>query len=294
MLYFSILKSPVRSPLLPGALEGISHYAHLINIDFFRDLLAVLRQIVSDQVIDNASSDTLFHADLDDSVGASRRVRLRLQAIVTAFDLLSGQGKTPPSEFNTSKLIRVGEALNIDLGDFINALFALLRPLSLDTGLEDPPSIPSSDHRFPLQRSLKPGRAPPKIAVQLVPTSTLLFRCLHSIFFSRNASSASAPSWRAAAFSKRLVECSLVFPPETAKKSLEVVRALMVKEPKLEAMLDTEERTFDGVYRSEVDDPQLMNPFSSSLWELEVLATKHWDRSIRGEALKLREGNLVK
>lgn len=172
-----------------------------------------------------------------------------------------------------------GEALNIDLGDFINALFALLRPLSLDTGIEDPPLVTANASR------LQPGRAKPAASS----TSTLLFRCLHSIFFGKTASI--APPWRAAAYAKRLVECALLFPPSTAKQSFEFVRALMVKEPKLEAMLDTEERTFDGVYKAEMDDPQLMNPFASSLWELEVLATRHWDKPARAEALKLREGN---
>jgi nucleolar complex protein 3 len=68
----------------------------------------------------------------------------------------------------------------------------------------------------------------------------------------------------------------------------------MIKEPKLEAMLDTEERTFDGVYRPEMDDSQLLNPFATSFWELEVLATQHWDKGTRTEANQLKEGNLVK
>ena len=181
--------------------------------------------------------------------------------------------------------------MNIDLGEFINALFALLRPLSLDTGIEDPPM--SSSISIVTERHLQSGRPPPKTAVQLLSTSWLLFRCLHSIFFSRHAVSASAPPLRAAAFGKRLVECSLLFPPATAKQSLEFVRALMAKEAKLEAMLDTEERTFDGLYKLEVDDPQLINPFATSFWEMEVLSMQHWDKGTRAEAGKLKEGNPV-
>ena len=89
MLYFSILKHPVRSPLLPCALEGISHFAHLINLDFFRDLLAVLRQIITDEINDDIEEQAEIG---NDPVGASPRLRLRLLAILTAFDLLSGQG----------------------------------------------------------------------------------------------------------------------------------------------------------------------------------------------------------
>ena len=56
----------------------------------FRDLLAVLRQIIQDQ---NADDDTDEQAEINvDPVGASQRVRVRLLAIVTAFDVLSGQG----------------------------------------------------------------------------------------------------------------------------------------------------------------------------------------------------------
>ena len=290
VLYFSILKRHARSPLLPAALEGISHFAHLINTDMFRDLLAVLRQIIQDQHADDNADE---QADISvDPVGTSQRVRGRLLAIVTAFDVLSGQGTFHfplPLCMLTPSL---GEALNIDLGDFINALFGLLRPLALDTGIEDPPSTFSTDSA-PADRPLQRGPAPPKVAVRLLPTSALVFRCLHSIFFSRHALSASAPPARAAAFAKRLAECSLLFPPDTAKQALDFARSLMVREPKLEAMLDTEERTYDGMYKPEMDDPQLVNAFATSLCELEILSTRHWDRRVRTEATKLRDGNLV-
>jgi len=92
VLYFSILKHPTRSPLLPSAFEGISHFAHLINLDFFRDLLAVLRRVINDDAgVDGLEQQAEVS---DDPVGAGQRVRLRLLAIVTAFDLLSGQGDT--------------------------------------------------------------------------------------------------------------------------------------------------------------------------------------------------------
>ena len=44
--YFRILK--IRSPHLTGAvLEGLAKYAHLINQDFFGDLLEALKDIIS-------------------------------------------------------------------------------------------------------------------------------------------------------------------------------------------------------------------------------------------------------
>lgn len=85
MLYFLILKNPTRSPLLPAALEGLARFAHLVNIDFFRDLLLVLKKIIKDESDDDED-------DVYDVAVTGRRVRLRLLGIVTAFELLSGQG----------------------------------------------------------------------------------------------------------------------------------------------------------------------------------------------------------
>lgn len=271
---------------MASALEGISQFTHFINVEFFRDLLAVLRRIVLEQQ-ETTTTAHIHGADeqteediVVDPVGASQRTRTRLLAIVTAFDLLSGQG----------------EAINIDLNDFISALFALLRPLSFDTGIEDPPYVTTSTvqtaHKG-LARPLQPGRAPPKTAIQLQSTADLMFRSIHSIFFSRHSSSAAAPPWRAAAFAKRLSECALFFPPVTAQTALRTVRQLMSKDPKLEGMLDTEERRFDGVYKPEMDDPQLCNPFATSLWEVEDLSMRHWDRQVKKEAALLRDGRVV-
>jgi nucleolar complex protein 3 len=271
VLYFSILKHPVRSPLLPAALEGISRFAHLVNIDFFRDLLKVLRRVIADQFEDD---DTEEQAEIaSDPVGAGLRVRIRLLGIVTAFDLLSGQG----------------EALNIDLSDFINHLYILLRPLALDTGIEDPP-LTATVRSAPRPRPLEQGKAPAKAPVQLLSTSTLLFRCLHSVFFSHGPTN---PPWRAAAFAKRLLECSLTFPPETARQAIAFVRMLVGKEARLEGMLDSEERGGDGVYKYEMEDPQLANAFATSFWEVDTIATRYWARDVRVEATKLRDAKLV-
>lgn len=263
MLYFSILKNPQRSPLLPAALEGITSFAHHINVDFFRDLLAVLRRIILDQYEINDDEEEV-QSKLD-VVGDSESVRLRLLAIVTAFDLLSGQG----------------EALNIDLSDFITQLFGLLRPLSLDTGIEDPPLLTTS--------TLAPGKSRHRPAVHTETTASLLFRCLNHIFFSRHFVS---PPYRAAAFAKRLLEASCLLPPATAAKTVTFVRQLVGRYQKLEGMLDSEERMADGVYKAEMDDPQLVNPFATSFFEVQPLI-RHWDITVRAEGRKLGDGSTV-
>lgn len=85
VLYFRIIKNPRPTPLLPAALQGISKYAHLVNIDFFKDLLKVLKELVAREGDDDEEEE-------EEEVNASKDVEQRLQCIVTAFELLSGQG----------------------------------------------------------------------------------------------------------------------------------------------------------------------------------------------------------
>lgn len=80
---------------------------------------------------------------------------------------------------------------------------------------------------------------------------------------------------------------SLHWPPRAALRALDFVGGLVAKDPKLGAMLATEDRVFNGVYRADVDDPQLSNPFGTSFFELHALHTQHWDPRVRLEAGKL-------
>ncbi len=97
VLYFRILKNPAPTPLLPAALQGIAKYAHLVSIDFFRDLMRVLRDLVA-RVPHPAScceDDNDNDALLEKSHAPAARtenVRHQLSCIVTAYELLSGQG----------------------------------------------------------------------------------------------------------------------------------------------------------------------------------------------------------
>jgi len=167
-------------------------------------------------------------------------VSRQLMCIVTAFELLSGQG----------------EALNIDLSDFISRLFAMLLPMSFAFETEGQSSI-----------------------------IDMLFRALN-VVFSPKTSGATYP-WRSAAFTKRLLSVSLQWPPFAVLRTLDFVNSLIAKDPKLEAMLSTEDRIFNGIYRADVDDPELCHPFESSFWELHALYQNHWDPKVRQEAKKL-------
>jgi len=95
LIYFRILKSYPRSKLMGSVLEGLSKFAHVINLEFFSDLIAVFQSLLS--------SDFLTHRD-------------SLLIVSTVFTILSGQG----------------EALNIDPASFYTHLYNsmfLLEPI---------------------------------------------------------------------------------------------------------------------------------------------------------------------
>lgn len=89
LTYFRILKRAQKSLLLPAVLEGLAKFAHLINVEFFDDLLAVLHTLI-------ASGDLTY--------------RESLHCVQTAFNILSGQG----------------DVLNIDPLKFYNHLYKTL------------------------------------------------------------------------------------------------------------------------------------------------------------------------
>lgn len=116
-------------------------------------------------------------------------------------------------------------------------------------------------------------------------TADMLFRAL-TIVFSPRAAGSTLP-WRSAAFSKRLLIASLNWSPTVALRALDFVGSLVKKEPKLEALLSTDDRHVDGVYLPEVDDPQLSHPFGTSFFELLQLQQRHYDSRIRESARRL-------
>ena len=117
--------------------------------------------------------------------------------------------------------------------------------------------------------------------------ANMLFRALNLAFSPRVPSFAKPPPWRSAAFAKRLIMASLHFPSSTAQRALKFAATLFAKEPKLESLLSTEDRIADGIYRPDVDDPQVCNPFATSLWELYDLAVSHVDPDVRKLASEL-------
>jgi len=92
-IYFRILKSFPKSKLMGAVLEGLSKFAHIINIEFFSDLVTVFQDLL---------------------LGGTLSYRDTLLATGTVFKILSGQG----------------EALNIDPASFYTNLYTTLFSLS--------------------------------------------------------------------------------------------------------------------------------------------------------------------
>ncbi|OCB84092.1 nucleolar complex-associated protein 3 [Sanghuangporus baumii] len=277
-LYFRILKSDRPTPLLPAALQGISRFAHLVNIDFFRDLLQVLRERVSlVPKSEQTKEETVAELKKGSLISDAQGMHQRLHCIVTAFELLSGQGPTHARDYHlnisTDNFLCAGESLNIDLTDFINHIYALIIPLSSTSGIEEPVA------------GTKFSRGP-DLEIRGDTSANMLFRALNLVFFPR-FSSAKTPAWRSAAFAKRLLTASLHFPGSTASRTIKFVQSLFAKDPKLEALLSVEDRVTNGVYRPDIDDPQLCNPFATNLWELQVLSERHGDQEVRRLASEL-------
>uniref|UniRef100_A0A8D0CY66 Nucleolar complex protein 3 homolog n=1 Tax=Sander lucioperca TaxID=283035 RepID=A0A8D0CY66_SANLU len=89
LVYFRILKKAQKSVLLPAVLEGLANFAHLINLEFFDDLLNVLQNLIQSGDLTNRES---------------------LHCIQTVFTILSGQG----------------DVLNIDPLNFYSQLYRML------------------------------------------------------------------------------------------------------------------------------------------------------------------------
>ncbi|XP_046889100.1 nucleolar complex protein 3 homolog [Hypomesus transpacificus] len=100
LIYFRILKKAQKSVLLPSVLEGLAKFAHLINLEFFDDLLNVLQSLI--QVGDLTYRESLH-------------------CIQTSFNILSGQG----------------DVLNIDPLKFYTSLYKTLLKLHAGASNDD-------------------------------------------------------------------------------------------------------------------------------------------------------------
>ncbi|KAG5948309.1 hypothetical protein E4U59_000037 [Claviceps monticola] len=276
--YFRILKQ--RSPHLMGAvLEGLAKYAHLINQDFFGDLLEALKDLIrhSDDDAENGSAEeddenTAQSAnhnddddDDDDEASIRNLTREALLCTVTAYALLAGQ------DAHKSR-----NDLHLDLSYFTTHLFRSLLPLSVQPDLENT--------RLKSHASSSTSTTS-KINVQT--TTVLLLRSLTGILLPHYNIRQVAPL-RLAAFTKQLMTASLQLPEKSAQAVLALLNDIAhAHGKKINSLWNTEERKGNGRFNALSESVEGSNPFATTVWEGELLR-KHYSPKVR-EGAKMLE-----
>ena len=240
-----------------AVLEGLAKYAHLINQDFFGDLLEALKDVLSRAEATPGGNAEALTGDDDPSaqVGGVRNVtRESLLATQTAFTLLSQQDVSKSASASAS-------ALHLHLSSFTSHVYRSLYSLSLDADIDLGPE----SHHLPDPRSSITNK------VNISTPMLLLTRVLNSILLSP---SSPPPTITVAAFYKRLLTSSLNLP----QKSTEALLSLMLKMAekhgrKIEALWYSDERKGDGVFHGESESVEGTNVLAvgSGIWEGELL-----------------------
>ncbi|KAF2205266.1 nucleolar complex protein-like protein 3 [Delitschia confertaspora ATCC 74209] len=272
--YFRILKARSRK-LMGAVLEGLARYAHLINQDFFGDILEALRDMIT---IDERAMDLDIESedeeDLDDETPDRNATRESLLCVITAFALLEGQdGATATTN------------LKLDLSFFITHLYRTLHPVALNPDIE----LSAKSLHLPDPNAPEVNTATNKVNVQT--TIVLLIRSLSSVLLPPKSLRA-VPPIRIAAFCKQLMTVSLQMPEKSCIAMLGLLnRVTKTHGRKIGALWNTEERRGDGVFDSLKPEIDSSNPFAATVWESEILRT-HYCPTVR-DALKGIEKNVL-
>ncbi|KAF7537712.1 hypothetical protein G7Z17_g12800 [Cylindrodendrum hubeiense] len=267
--YFRILK--LRMPHLMGAvLEGLAKYSHLINQDFFGDLLEALKDLIrhsdndanEDPAADGEEEEQEQEEEDDDDVPTRNLTREALLCTVTAFALLAGQ------DAHNSR-----NDLHLDLSFFTTHLFTSLLSLSTNPDLEL------------TRQSNTSATAASKVNVHT--TTVLLLRSLTGILLPP-WNVRSVPPLRLAAFVKQLMTAALQMPDKSTQAVLVLLSDIAhTHSKKVCSLWNTEERKGDGRYIPTSDSIEASNPFTATVWEGELLR-KHYSPKVR-EGVKLLE-----
>lgn len=255
-IYFRILK--LRVPNLMGpVLEGLAKYAHLINQDFFGDLLEALKELIGHADQSEMEGDDADDADNDEDEATTRDAqREALLCTVTAFALLEGQEAS-----------KAAATLHLDLSFFIKHLYRCLYSLSVNPDIEYNPdkSLRLPDPNMPEHSSYRSRK---KVNFQ-TPT-VLLLRCISSTLLSR--AHGIPPPVRLGSFTKRLMTTSLQVPEKSAIATLALLNQVAKHHARrISPLWHSEERKGDGVFNPYAQDVEATNVFAGTVWEGELL-----------------------
>ena len=261
--YFRILKAKI--PELTGAvLEGLAKYAHLINQDFFGDILEALKDIIGQAEAVLRGEGEMVDEDSEDAQLLRDRSRETLLSTQTAFTLLSGQDVS-----------KSASALHLDLSFFTSHIYRALYPLVMDCDIEfGPKSMRLPDPNEQTQRQQN--------KVNISTPVLLLTRVLNSILLTP---SQPPPTITAATFYKRLLTGVLQTPEKSTIALLNLMNRLAEKHgKKIEALWYSDERKGDGVFNgaSESIEGSNVQAVGSGVWE-SVLLSQHYCPRVREE-----------
>lgn len=277
--YFRILKERTQH-LMGAVLEGLAKYSHLINQDFFGDILEALKDLIDEAnaallqpTPDEATTDHELAADDKAQRNATRE---SLLCIITAFALLQGQ----------TDVIKSANSLNLDLTFFITHLYRTLIPLSMDPDIEL--SAKKTQHLADPNHLPVPGQSENKVNVAT--TTVLLLRSLSAVLLPPTGTK-SVPPVRVAGFTKQLASLALHSPAKTTIAIVELLKQVTKTHGgKVASLWNTEERKGDGVFMPLAEGVEGSNPFAATVWEGELLR-HHFDPKVR-EGVKIVEGNV--
>ena len=257
-LYFRILKTPeVPQQLLASALHGIVLYAHHVSVDFFRDLVQVLRGLLADAMA-TVESATAWHEEDIRAAPLHKGLRGALYCIVAALELLKGQGKS----------------LQVDVGDFFVALYQLLPYLSMSTCFEEAGSGVARGMRTQSE-------------------ADLLFHALDLGMVKVSRSAVNVSVERTAAIVKRLLTAALQWPTPSVLRALRITHTILGRivpvDSRIEALLDTRETVHDGQFDAYARMPESARVLAAgeAAWELFALAQSHANSQVRETAAAL-------
>lgn len=253
-VYFRILKA--RTPHLTGpVLEGLVKYAHLINQDFFGDLLESLKDLIRDAELPDNEDEADVSSPNDTDADTPRNItRESLLCVITAFALLQGQDAS-----------KAAEGLHLDLSFFITHLYRTLYPTSMNSDLE----LSARSLHLP-DPDATGAEAASRTKVNVQTTIVLLLRSLHAVLLPTNTRS--VPPLRLAAFSKQLLTSSLHMPEKSCTAMLGLMcNVAKTHQRKIAPLWRTEDRKGDGVFDPLSGEVEGGNPFASTVWEGELL-----------------------
>ncbi|KAF3770109.1 nucleolar complex-associated protein 3 [Cryphonectria parasitica EP155] len=274
--YFRALKE--RLPHLMGAvLEGLAKYAHLINQDFFGDLLEALKDLIRYSEEDAAAEEETEDAENDEEEEDStvrNTTREALLCTVTAFALLAGQDAH-----------NARADLHLDLSYFTTHLFQSLLPLATNANLElGAKSLHLPDPDSPQSAVNKAN----KVNIQTM--TVLLVRCLTAVLLPP-WNIRSVPPLRLAAFTKQLMTIALQMPEKSCQAMLALINDVShTHGKKIAALWNSEERKDDGTFNPFSESVEGSNPFATTIWEGELLR-RHYSPKVR-EGQKLLDKSL--